>query len=654
MTRRRDDDFRPGLRGAKCPRAPDQRFTARVLAQLGSGAVVRRNGLVSRLPRGPAHFRRGAVAALLAVGKLGPRARRVIVKFRLVKLKLDSRAVATHLRYLARDGVTRDGMAAQPYDAQADTADLKAFEAKGRADRHQFRFIVSPEDAVELEDLRGFTRALMRRMEADLETRLEWVAVDHWDTDNPHTHVVLRGVDETGRDLIIDRGYLAHGMRLRASALATEWLGLRTELEIRQTWQHEVEQDRWTGLDRELHAHARDGLVESQRLPADESAVHPRTLLIGRLRRLEQMGLAQQIAPGDWQLRHDAEAVLRASGERGDILRTLQRALGRERRELAISDAQSASLPIIGRIAGKGLADELTDRPYVVIDGIDGRAHYVRLPEATDLSELPLGGIAEVGRAPDRVADRNIAALAKDGFYQPLGHLAQLSADPAQAATAEAVIEGHVRRLEALRRAGIVERFTDGTWGVPPDLVDRGRAHDRAHSGGIRVLLHSHLSVEQQISATGATWLDRQLLSAAALPATTYGFGASIQDALRARADFLAEHGFAERRDSKVILRRDALNVLQQRELEHASQSIARETGLMPRAVMDGTPISGIYRRSIVLASGRFAMLDDGLGFSLVPWRPIVEQHLGRPVSAVIRGEHVSWQIARSRAIGLG
>jgi len=101
-------------------------------------------------------------------------------------------------------------------------------------------------------------------------------------------------------------------------------------------------------------------------------------------------------------------------------------------------------------------------------------------------------------------------------------------------------------------------------------------------------------------------------------------------------------------------LRRDALNVLQQRELEHASQSIARETCLMPRAVMDGTPISGIYRRSIVLASGRFAMLDDGLGFSLVPWRPIVEQHLGRPVSAVIRGEHVSWQIARSRAIGLG
>src|SRR5689334_20864511 len=329
MTQRRDDDFRPKLRAPRRGgQAPGQRFIARVLAQLGPRAGIRK-APGSRLPRGPAHFRRGAVAASFAGKDLGPRARRVIIKSRLVKLTLGSGAVATHLRYLARDGATPDGAPGRAYDAQTDAADLKAFEAQGRADRHQFRFIVSPEDAVELEDLRGFTRAFMQRMEADLETRLEWVAVDHWDTDNPHTHVVLRGVDETGRDLIIDRGYLAHGMRLRASALATEWLGLRTELEIRQAWQHEVEQDRWTGLDRELHAHARDGLVESQRLPADESAVHPRTLLIGRLRRLEQMGLAQQIAPGDWQLRHDAEAVLRASGERGDILRTLQRALGR-------------------------------------------------------------------------------------------------------------------------------------------------------------------------------------------------------------------------------------------------------------------------------------------------------------------------------------
>jgi len=89
-------------------------------------------------------------------------------------------------------------------------------------------------------------------MEADLGTHLEWVAVDHWDTANPHTHVVLRGVDDVGRDLVIDREYLSHGMRRRACELASEWLGPRTEMELRQALQRDVKQERWTNLDRQL------------------------------------------------------------------------------------------------------------------------------------------------------------------------------------------------------------------------------------------------------------------------------------------------------------------------------------------------------------------------------------------------------------------
>ena len=104
--------------------------------------------------------------------------------------------VAAHLRYIQRDGVTPEGEPGAAYGATEDRADAEAFEARGREDRHQFRFIVSPEDAAELGDLRGFTRDLMGRMEGDLGTRLDWVAVDHFDTDNPHSHVVLRGVDE--------------------------------------------------------------------------------------------------------------------------------------------------------------------------------------------------------------------------------------------------------------------------------------------------------------------------------------------------------------------------------------------------------------------------------------------------------------------------
>ena len=110
-----------------------------------------------------------------------------------------------------------------------DAADTREFEERGRKDRHQFRFIVSPEDGEDIGELRAFTRQLMEQMERDLGTKLEWVAVDHWDTDDPHTHIVLRGKDDAGKDLIIAPDYISRGMQARARELATEWLGLRTE-----------------------------------------------------------------------------------------------------------------------------------------------------------------------------------------------------------------------------------------------------------------------------------------------------------------------------------------------------------------------------------------------------------------------------------------
>src|SRR3546814_15509740 len=99
-------------------------------------------------------------------------------------------------------------------------------------DRHQFRFIVSAEDAVEYEDLKGFTRRLMKQMEEDLDTRLDWVAVDHFNTGHPHTHIVLRGKDDRSHDLVIAREYIAQGMPERAPALVTFDTGPPTDHQI--------------------------------------------------------------------------------------------------------------------------------------------------------------------------------------------------------------------------------------------------------------------------------------------------------------------------------------------------------------------------------------------------------------------------------------
>ncbi|MDP1051237.1 DUF3363 domain-containing protein, partial [Klebsiella quasipneumoniae] len=88
-------------------------------------------------------------------------------------------------------------------------------------------------------------------------------------------------------------------------------------------------------------------------------------------------------------------------------------------------------------------------------------------------------------------------------------------------------------------------------------------------------------------------------------------------------AEFLAEQGLAERRGQRVILARNLLATLRDRDVIRAAKDIATETGLEHRLAADGQRVTGIYRRSLMLASGRFAMLDDGMGFSLVPWTPV-------------------------------
>ena len=122
-----------------------------------------------------------------------------------------------HIAYLKREGVTRDGADARMFDARSDAADERAFAERCEDDRHHFRFIVSPEDAAQMADLRTFTRELMADVERDLGTRLDWVAVDHWNTDNPHVHVLIRGKADDGQDLVISRDYISRGFRDRAA-----------------------------------------------------------------------------------------------------------------------------------------------------------------------------------------------------------------------------------------------------------------------------------------------------------------------------------------------------------------------------------------------------------------------------------------------------
>src|ERR1700681_834723 len=193
------------------------------------------------------------------------RARRVAVKARVVKLNpqrgasrgrqfVSAKAVDAHLRYLERDGVTKDGAKGQVYSAERDLEDGRAFVDRGRDDRHQFRFIVSSEDGAELSDLRTTTRDLMQQMETDLGTKLDWIAVDHHNTGHPHTHILVRSVTDDGKTLNIAGDYIAYGIRERVSEIVTQELGRSEELEKPTQLEQEVDAERFTRLDRMLIA----------------------------------------------------------------------------------------------------------------------------------------------------------------------------------------------------------------------------------------------------------------------------------------------------------------------------------------------------------------------------------------------------------------
>lgn len=635
---------RPGAPKSR-PGSRSPRLISQVLKEV-SRAGAKASGKQGMRPAST--FGRGRVAVGIAGQGLGRNARRVVIKSRFVVLKkAGARSVSTHLRYIERDGTTRDGQKGQAYGADTDAADLQAFEERGQGDRHQFRFIVSVEDAGELEDLRDYTRTLMARMAADLETRLDWVAVDHWDTDNPHTHVVLRGRSGEGRgsDLVIAPDYMAHGMRRRACELATEWLGPRTELEMRQSQQREVEQQRWTGLDRQLQRHAVADVVDLTERPGSIQrplGTQRLNLLRARLQRLEAMGLAERLDAHRWRLAPRMEQTLVAMGERGDILRTMHRAMKGEQREL-VTDAQ-ADVPVVGRIAAKGLDGELHDKPYLVVDGIDGRAHYLRLQVNTDLAELPVGGIVEgKPQVQERAVDRTVLDLTQDGIYTTAHHRLQLlqagHRDP------QATVDVHVRRLEALRRKGIVDRVADGVWAVPSDLLQRVRQQGAQKEAGHAVELRSHLPLEQQIHAVGSTWLDRALVVSGSPQPVAQGFGAQVQAAMSRRVDFLVEEGLAERRGQRVVLARNLLTTLTDRELSVVGRRLQQETGKTWRPVRNGETVSGVYRQSVQLVSGRFVVLDDGMGFSFLPWQPVVEMRLSMQLRAVSKAGAVNWEV---------
>ena len=650
-----DDEFTPRLgrqrqQGGKRTRRYLGRVVGAAIRSAEKGAVRSRRFDGSRIGRGASMGR--LLSSRDRFG--GMRARRAVVKTRLVRIGSKGMPAArAHLRYIQRDGVTREGTPGELYSADHDAADGKTFLQRCDGDRHQFRFIVSAEDGSEYPDLKPYIRRLMTQMEADLGTRLDWVAVDHFNTAHPHTHIMLRGVDDTGQNLIIAREYISHGIRERAAELVTLDLGPRTDQEIEARLRHDIGEERVTAIDRRLiRSMDTDRLVTS----ADRDPFH-QSLRAGRLQKLASMGLAENTGGGRWQLAEDLEGTLRTLGEQGDIIRTMQRELTARKLERPwigrslFGAGESDPEPVVGRVIARGLADEHRDRYYLLVDGVDGHAHYVDIGRGEAVAPIPEGAIVCVSARSLEVrdADHVVAevAAANGGRYSTDLHLRH---DPS---ATQAFAETHVRRLEAMRRAGVgVEREADGTWTIPADHVDRAAAYEarRHRDQPVEVETLSARPLDQLRDADAATWVDRELASSAPLPIRDAGFGRDVRAAMAGRQQWLVEQQLADLDGDRVRLRANAITMLQRRELLRAGDELAGELGKPFVEARAGASIGGRLSRRVDLASGRFALVEKSREFTLVPWRQVLDRQIGHPVAGIMRADGVSWRVGRGRA----
>ncbi|MBS0332974.1 MAG: relaxase/mobilization nuclease domain-containing protein, partial [Proteobacteria bacterium] len=228
--------------------------------------------------------------------------------------------LAKHVAYLGRSGAGVEGARPSFFDRADDELDAATATEGWAADRHHFRFIISPEHGDRLPDLKSYTREVMKRVSDDLgQPELEWVGTCHFDTDQPHAHVLIRGKRASGNDLVIPRDYVAYGFRARAQEVAHERLGDLSRAEAERRVWRETRADRFTRFDRRLLESADEGrMVDDGVGSADAWAALSR----GRLRHLEAIGLATRQGRR-YRLDADLETRLRTLQLRQDIIRTL-------------------------------------------------------------------------------------------------------------------------------------------------------------------------------------------------------------------------------------------------------------------------------------------------------------------------------------------
>jgi hypothetical protein len=645
------------------------RTAIRIAGRIGSGrASSSRSAATPVTQRGPrAHFVKGATASLRPVlaGQ-----RRVVVKARFVSHSGARGApLRVHVAYLAREGRQTSperpeamGVQQKPeldrsvsylsreadssaaglsfYNQRESDLDGKALTSAWVNDTRHFRLIISAEDGPALGDLRPFIREVMTGLEAKTGTQLEWIAVDHHDTDNPHTHILVRGRRSDGQDLFIPPKLIGSGIREHAQEIVTRVLGPRQQVDLVRERTQDIEIFGPSPLDKQLvRSRDRAGHIHASRPD-----------LIARLERLEHWALASR-GPDGWRVEGDLIARLKVMATHAEVEKIVSSSrLGKDAG--TIREAEHMKLST-GELVHFRPLDDLGETFLAIVENEHGELRYTTLERADDLAQLDgvqVGAnVALEPRAIEvRPSDIAVADVAsRTGGAYSIAHHA--SAAPG---ASQALMEANVRRLEAMRRAGLVDRSADGVFQIAGDHLERALAFERklAMRSPLEVRVHSHLPLRDQVKAIGPTRLDRILAGSEQRLRGKGRVAAAEAVALQQRRMFLIEQGVMGASDEK--LGGHAMVSMARAELAEAARRVSQQLGV-PVLTQHRGSLEGAYVQRVDLAQGRMAIILQERQAFIVPWRPTLERFAGREVRGAIRGNGLSWGLSIKRSQSL-
>jgi hypothetical protein len=393
---------------------------------------------IARVARSVWHYARqsrfGGKAPPTSTAPTAPHLQRCAVRITYASNRVRGQWRA-HGRYVAREAATerestdsRDSLSTEPlreraapagYDQAREGLDpaleLDAWQAAG--DPRLFKFILSPEFGDRV-DLQSLTRETLAGLEQRLGTRLTWVAVNHYNTEHPHVHVALRGVDARGKPVLLPRELVKQGIREMAQQACTRQLGYRSHQDRLRAEARETVVTRVTSHDKRLRAAA-------ERVPEGQLRVTPhrapglspaqREGLRARLVHLQAMRLATPDRHGSWLVAGDFENALTALAEGADRQRSLARV------QAMISDPHRPAVITRGgalgafpgnRIAGRvlGHGESEAGSGYLLLEGVDGNVHYFAHVFETERAhargDLRAGHFVELSAGPAEAGGR--------------------------------------------------------------------------------------------------------------------------------------------------------------------------------------------------------------------------------------------------------